>query len=267
MAFDPFIQQILSSRRSFVLATSAGNATIASAQRWSGGTEIYERTCSKYVENVDPSRPLTIDEVSGSWNTTLYTCTIPMLDYSMEAAVSLGLGADDHTITQQTPVTCPSANCRFDDLLSLAMCSRCADVTEFIYTWRGYYDDALTDKWPGDEVTIRVNQTHHALPNGLHLENADRFNEARAPILMTAKSTQLPSTTIKFQNLSTLVMGVTTMQAHHDPATPWKNWSDVRVTAQECALYFCVRKYTSQVVNGTLLEQSIDVADHGCTQC
>ena len=262
LAFDPFIQQILSSRSSLVVSGAAGGATIASAQRWSGGTEVFEEACCQCLEaNVYRTRlMLDIDRGSGSSDNE-YTCTTPMLNYSMQAAVAFGLSANDHAITQQTPVVCPSANCDFDDHLSLAVCSQCADVTDMMHSWRGYDDDALTDEWPGTNSVIHhLYDTQHSLPNGLHLENADKFDETGAPILMIANSTALPSETLKFSHISTLVIDATTLRAHHDPDSQWKNWSDVRVTAQECALYFCIRRYTSQVVNGTLFERSNEVA-------
>ena len=81
----------------------------------------------------------------GRWIANMYTCTTPMLDYSMQAAVVVGLSADDHAIKQETPVTCPAANCNINDHMSLAMCSRCVNVTNLIQTFRGDHNDPLTN--------------------------------------------------------------------------------------------------------------------------
>ena len=55
-------------------------------------------------------------------------------------------------------------------------------------------------------------------------------------------------------------MEVTTFRFEHDHETQWKNWSNVRVTAQESAVYFCIRRYSSRIVNETLVENSTEVA-------
>lgn len=73
---------------------------------------------------------------------------------------------------------------------------------------------------------------------------------------MTARSR--PSETIAFQTSSTLFWGVSILRAHYESST--QPWSQVNVTATDCALYFCVKRFTSAVENSTLLESSVEVA-------
>ena len=63
-----------------------------------------------------------------------------------------------------------------------------------------------------------------------------------------------------YKSKITLVAGIITITAQLDTHLMWSNWSDMKVKAIDCTLYFCVKRYTSQMVDGTLREVSVKVA-------
>jgi hypothetical protein len=69
-----------------------------------------------------------------------------------------------------------------------------------------------------------------------------------------------PLETVAFLDKNTLVMGASTLRAQYDPQKQWSNWPSVNFTAVDSALYFCIRRYNSRVINGRLVENSTEVA-------
>ena len=124
----------------------------------------------------------------------------------------------------------------------------------------------MVEDWPGANYAAAITQLiQHTLPNGLYINNPDAYNGAKpasglGPMLMTSMTWFQPSETLMFKNKTTLIAGITTMVAQADTHLMWTNWSDIKIKATDCALYFCVKRYTSQMVNGTLREVSVEVA-------
>jgi hypothetical protein len=183
------------------------------------------------------------------------------LDFSAQAAVLAGLNAGVGNNALQTASSCPSGNCRWKEFLSISVCSSCIDVSDQITT-TSIDDGPMVDDWPGaNYAAATIQLIQHTLPNGLYINNPDAYNGAGlGPILMTSMTWFQPSETLMFKNKTTLVAGITTMAAQADTHLMWSNWSDVKIKATDCALYFCVKRYTSQMVNGTLGEVSVEVA-------
>jgi hypothetical protein len=53
-------------------------------------------------------------------------------DFELIAAAMFGLAADAQSIMQQRVLNCPGEACEFSKVASLAVCSRCKNVTSFL---------------------------------------------------------------------------------------------------------------------------------------
>jgi hypothetical protein len=113
-----------------------------------------------------------------------------------------------------------------------------------------------------------INLTTYSLPNGLSLDNKDpnQYNiDQSTPVLMTARSNVAPSQTISFKNSTTLLWSAAILQvpnstAKLDGSAQWEEPNALNVQATECALHLCIKEYTSQMLNGKILENFTDIA-------
>ena len=123
---------------------------------------------------------------------------------------------------------------------------------------KGWVEDfTISSYWPGaNEAAIPFNMTNYNLSNGLTIYNTE--GPVQEPIFMAARSTAQPSETIAFQTSNTLFLGVSILHAHYESST--QSWSQVNVTATDCALCFCVKRFTSVMEHSTLSESSVEVA-------
>jgi hypothetical protein len=133
------------------------------------------------------------------------------------------------------------------------------DVSDMITTER-IDDMPMSDNWPGENDAAQMaNLTRHFLPNGQSIDNTDVWEAGwPGPIVLTARSTTRPSESLVFKTTSTLLQAVSVLRAHY--SEPSQNWTGVPVTASECALYFCIKNFHSEIQNGTLTEKSEEIA-------
>ena len=173
----------------------------------------------------------------------------------MQGSILFGFSAGASTITQQVPTHCPSGNCEWDSFNSLAVCSRCVDVSDQIVASRSLRD-AMTYSWPmeGNPVSLDLVTTFQ-LPNGQILNNLDN---GPGRIEMTARATSRPSETLTFRESTTLIQAVSMIRARFS-GDESENSTQVPISATECAIYFCVNSYKSRILNGTLFETSTEV--------
>lgn len=177
----------------------------------------------------------------------------------MQSAISFGLNTNASVISQQLSTVCSSGNCKWMDFFSLAMCSKCVDITDKISTVRNM-------SWPMTENWLKENSaakeeimTTHSLPNGQTIGNSDiSMPDQMGPLELTVKNTARPSESIAFKSTSNLLQAVSILHANFSGKFS-QNWTSVPVTASECALYFCINVYHSEIINGTLMEQGTEV--------
>lgn len=131
------------------------------------------------------------------------------------------------SVNDQSLVTCPTGNCTFAPYQSLGFCSKCGDLTSEL---------TLASS---DETMYSYNYT---LPNGLFLNTT-----ARAPY--TVKAT----TDVNLLRLDT--SGLPLILNFSAITTPG-NGMPPKVTAIECAFYFCVSTHQAEVKRGDLTEQN-----------
>lgn len=172
----------------------------------------------------------------------------------MQAAMAFGIAADERAIFQQLPLVCQSGNCRWDDYISLGICSTCINITDQL-TKRIVLGSPLSEFWPGDnDGGDFTNVTSYFLPNGHYIDNLD-LSISPSPILMAARTTAWPSRTVAFGDSTTLVFAMSIIRAHFSGSLK-QSWTSVPITAAECALQFCLKRYTTKIENGTISEES-----------
>lgn len=159
----------------------------------------------------------------------------------MKSAVFYGLSQPDSLISQQTQRSCPSGNCTWDIFTSLAVCSRCNDLTNKIekkerrnFPLTEYLDTT-------NPAAIAQQVTEYRLPNGL---TGDRS------VLMTAYGTGNETESISFSSYDTLIWSMTMMNF----TLKEERMASVSVSAIECGLWYCVNSYKSVVKDGSLIE-------------
>lgn len=120
----------------------------------------------------------------------------------------------------------------------------------------------------GDQVGISDIGTALALPNGLFLENLDRWSvgdplssadSIYGVAFMTIYGTSKPEETVSMGDINTLIWSVSILRVRNETRTRSTPWNDTSVEALECALYYCVQSYDTGDVNGTLHENYVTV--------
>lgn len=120
----------------------------------------------------------------------------------------------------------------------------------------------MIENWPNENSAAEKNiMTTHFLPNGQTIGNLDIWDHSFGefgPLEMTVKNTARPSESLAFKSTTTLLQAVSVLRANFS-GDLYQNWTSVPVTAWECALYFCVNVYHSEIRNGTLVEQGTEI--------
>ena len=179
----------------------------------------------------------------------------------MQSSILFGLNADHLAITQQVPTACSSGDCKWMEYWSLAMCSSCVDLTDKISTVRDM-SWPMAEDWPNEDLAAESKKimTTYMLPNGQTIGNPDVWEIDRmGPLELTVKNTARPSESLAFKSTKTLLQAVSILRANFSENFS-QNWTSVPITATECALYFCINTYQSEMKNGTLLEQWAEVS-------
>lgn len=196
-------------------------------------------------------------------------------DYTIQAGILNALVAPYDALVQQTAVTCPTGNCTWEPMESIAICSTCNDLADQIvkYAEPGYqYSDLhkrlLTSWVPRNATTLQ-------LPNGLYINNADGApyhkpddytttpNDELQGVFMTTFGTGNASRTNSFKSSDTLLwaMSFLKMQSSGNDTSQSSGWPNVSVSAIECGLTFCVNQYSSTIRNGVLYENVTRVSN------
>ncbi|KFY03519.1 hypothetical protein V490_00168 [Pseudogymnoascus sp. VKM F-3557] len=236
LAIDPFVQSVIGLEESQV--HSLGKSTsISRALRYSKGSMVTIPVATAPGED-------------GRWyDVGQYTA-----DFSLQTAILFGLSASRSSISQQTTARCSGAHCKWEPYSSLSICSTCNDITNqlTITTTNHGEDDMMYPQWAEFDRSAPLYYfsgeiTRFELSNGLYLDNSTDY------VSLVAYSTTNRSETVTFQQNELLLWSLTTIKRLGDG----NSFKDSRVlSAMECGLMYCVKNYTSEVINGTLYESS-----------
>lgn len=160
----------------------------------------------------------------------------------MKPAVFYGLSQPDSLISQQTQRSCPSGNCTWDIFKSLAVCSRCNDITNKIEKKDPRTNFPLTEYLDtANPEAIAQHVTEYRLPNG---------RTGDSSVLMTAYGTGNETESISFSSYHALIWSMTMINF----TLKEERTASVSVSAIECGLWYCVNRYKSVVKDGNLIE-------------
>ncbi|RSL72301.1 hypothetical protein CEP54_000958 [Fusarium duplospermum] len=184
--------------------------------------------------------------------------------------------------------SCASGNCSWDPFTSLAVCSKCINLSEHVVKISGNYTFPKTITMPGGwkleknervpdvsnkDVLANLNivqrepiaWTRHEIPEArLDLTNYDGERKCSSGDIncpdtyLSATVTTNPGRTIHFRNSSTLVLAIQYLQADNSWRENKTTWQDTQVTTQECGLYFCVNEYETSLEQGVLKERVVN---------
>jgi hypothetical protein len=181
----------------------------------------------------------------------------PEVDFSMQSVVMFGVAESTASISQQINFNCPVNRCIFPPFTSLAVCSRCEDLTSSIQRNTNSGGDQYRDFAKNDATrSAASNQTEFRLPNDLYINNGqlDPFRPWYR-VLTTMAGTSAPRKSLAMKEINTLIWSQSILDAEDfDKASKWPS---TPITAQECALYYCVKNYSSEVTGGRLIETSV----------
>ena len=202
------------------------------------------------------------------------------LHADMDAAIAQALEAGNETLGYKSTYTCPTSNCTWPSFTSLAVCSRCADISSHIQTTfipnTTFRDDTkavfhspslrhslLVDPAQGPPPSEFVgssflNQFPYPVlenPIGLRLKVANYSSR-----ILSTYATAHPNSTFTFGNSSNLLFSLQALYSTFPYIENKTDWNSTNIEATECALYLCTNTYTSAVVNGTLIESVVATA-------
>ncbi|KAK0615498.1 hypothetical protein DIS24_g11758 [Lasiodiplodia hormozganensis] len=165
IAIDPFTQQLVQFEEKSTEVESF-DVTIPRATRYAKG--------SVYTVTSDNST-----QVNGVW----FRPTSADADFAIQAAVFYGLTHSVEDSLRDAPFQCPTGNCTWDPFESLAVCSRCNNLSNMVQKRTAERDES--------EI---YDQIIFELPNGLSLDahwtttNGSRLVQQNSNIKGTAKS-------------------------------------------------------------------------------
>ncbi|KAF1991323.1 hypothetical protein K402DRAFT_322720 [Aulographum hederae CBS 113979] len=148
----------------------------------------------------------------------------------MKSAVYNGLFAENGRPAATLPVSCQTGNCTWESYDSLAACTSCVDITEYITR----YCDGLPEAGRGNMTACGWQ-----VPQGAKLNtSADVFSMASH---IPSAFGDMPHSMI----MKLIFMGTETFGGQPGGVTPW---------ALQCTLDTCVQTIHSTVVNGAVVE-------------
>ncbi|KAI0440957.1 hypothetical protein F4803DRAFT_525272 [Xylaria telfairii] len=243
IAVDPFTQQLVQYKQGMVYTPDA-DTTTKQARRYSKGNEYKAQ-----VQSDDPASQ-EFAEVH----------TFADADFSMLSAIFYGLDQPLFDVIQQSPYQCQTGNCTWPVFETLAVCSRCANVTHELKRFASDGHQSFILLWGVDASTgMPGNGTAFMLPNGHYIENQDgvvygtsNYSPPQGSVIITTLGTTDASETITMQDLDTLIWSMSILRVTPNSTNSTAAWPNLPLSATECALYFCVKRYEAIVAKGTL---------------
>ncbi|KAK0644331.1 hypothetical protein B0T16DRAFT_309500, partial [Cercophora newfieldiana] len=244
IAMNPFAQQLLQYRQSveFSIEGLGPGAFVTRAQRYSKGDEVRVQARGITYEDLP-------NATSGPFGPAVMSCP----DFSIKSAINYGLAQPLEAVSQQTSYACSTANCTYPDFTSLSVCNSCKDLSSQISHRQADVGNRLSFTLDRSNFGVFVDPTikfvlEYHLPNGLYIDNS---------VNLAMLGTAHPSHTVSHKHINTLIWSQLVLRHRGpDPRSLKLDFPSPLVEATECALYYCVKRYTSRVVNGVLHEDS-----------
>ncbi|VUC21629.1 unnamed protein product [Clonostachys rosea] len=235
IAAGPFAQQLVRVRQTNFLQDGG---SIAQGLPYSKG--IIETVVFQAVSGPGPT--------IGSDSTNVQVVGVVFKpDFNMKASLTFALSADKKDVIRQAAFECPGTGCSFENFTSLAICSRCYDISSMLRVEQRL--ENISSSFDTEYYTV----TEYSLPNGLYLENEDALPtldwEPNRWFLSLYGSSN-PNKSTKAGEIDTLIWAQSILRV--DNSTNHWQWPNRSVYAEECVLYYCVKNYSFQVVNNSM---------------
>ncbi|KAI3580274.1 hypothetical protein IWW34DRAFT_804895 [Fusarium oxysporum f. sp. albedinis] len=183
-------------------------------------------------------------------------------DIGMKAAMWNGFSPFTARQNLKPAFACATGNCTWANFTSIAVCSKCRDISGYVTKSSGPDHMISRGCWGHGETLPDVSNPspYFDWANGRNFT----FLKHEIPELNISISNYNGSRqcrdlsqqwqTLTFGNLSTIVMAIQYLVSNEtwlDDKTPWE---DTKVSARECALSLCVNKYHDVLSQGVLQE-------------
>ncbi|KAJ3539749.1 hypothetical protein NM208_g5366 [Fusarium decemcellulare] len=299
LGFEPFLQAIVNFEDQAVALNSTewlqipktDSSQAAQQQPTIGSCSILDSGIwsASFVKGI-VNTPFTTDNGTKLMYRTTIGPTVPA-DPGMRASIWNGLSG---LVTQQNlwPTTsCTSGNCSWENFPSIAVCSKCQDISRHVKKKSGItkvpdkmstmgwilekgesLPEVSNTYWEGNEKFIgkRMPFTKYEIPElSLNLSNYNGMIRAKAgkqsqpgqnnspDIYMASKVTLNPGQTFSFRDSQTMLAAVQFLKAGEGWRGNKTTWEDTPLTAQECSLHLCVNEYESAMELGVLKEKVV----------
>ncbi|KAK3690251.1 hypothetical protein B0T22DRAFT_515421 [Podospora appendiculata] len=158
---------------------------------------------------------------------------------------------------EHIPAKCSSANCTFDQYVSLAVCMKIKDISEFVHAYETVnytYADWMGDSLPKQPLLNNNNNTpvwNATLPNGLYLLTPLSYAFITAPrddpIALNESHNDNFTTLGRFFHIYSNAGNVSYLGYNSTGTEPNVAWE---FRAAEILYYACVNTYETQVLSG-----------------
>lgn len=265
LAIDPFLQSVIVYSGK-VVSTDLHNATIGVATGFDIG--------DWYFEGLLSSQPFYSHEITGK-------CIIPYQDRGMSATTMLGfIDGSTSRLSQPPLLSCATGNCIWT-YSTLAICTRCEDITSLITTETVELSILLAHE-PGDPIfeacasesyySSTTNYFRYSLQGNYNLNLcapegilADPDSTIDSPgesgfgrtkkVRVAAGLVSSPQETYNFNTSDTLLASVAVLQVSDDYWARKTPFNAASTTATECSLILCTQLYEAEMRLGELTER------------
>ncbi|KAH0360729.1 hypothetical protein KCU65_g9178, partial [Aureobasidium melanogenum] len=188
-------------------------------------------------------------------------------DIGLQIAITGGFSTSPKFNTvMQLAWNCPTGDCTWPIYASLAVCSKCFDVSELL-TSRNInglmplpHENIPSNM--ADPIDLSTNMTQYTLEYAnLTLKNPNTYQAVSPEYLgsfvteyMVAKSEKLPGRTAHFQDYESLLISFSMIKADTSYVSNLSMWQEISPAAMECGLFLCLQAYNTTVQSGRLVE-------------
>ncbi|KAK8129028.1 hypothetical protein PG984_010136 [Apiospora sp. TS-2023a] len=243
LAFDPLLQGAISHIGQLVDTPNLPAPTIPYGSRLDAGTYAPSGNAGThgiYVDANETKNRISLEEFAST------------PDLRMAAALYNSFTGAPSSVNFH----CESGNCTWPPFLSLGVCSSCNDVTAHLTKETKQTTSGTIPT--GSTMRLTDNYTQYSL-GYMDLSNADSVHTHQLSAYMTVGGTNSPNETVSYRDNDRLIAALGIIKAADTYEKNQTTWGDTRVTATECALYFCIKRFNATVVRGELRETETEI--------
>lgn len=244
LAFEPFLQAVVSFGGKL---DAAGLATRPAHLGW-----VSRLNAGSYTSVGGATAAVMLP----SGGTVMLSSYQGQPDLSMVAALYAGFDSGKVNGGVTPLYSCPSGNCTWAPFTTLGVCSVCNDVTDLLVGPTKVNGSNLGTINNPSSMMVRGIFESYSLP---YVNLSNHVSDAKFGLeaYMAARAISNPGLTLSFQDIDTMISAVGIIKADPSYAAGTTAWNETKVTASECALYYCAKALEAKVTHSDLDEQVI----------